>query len=89
MGINKGAVALQWDSEIDDAPRLIAAGKGVLADRILALAEQADIPIVVKEPLVDVIISLKPGTEIPPQMFRLTAEIYAFLSKIDRLSRIK
>lgn len=84
MGMSKGAVALSWDSEKDDAPRLIAAGKGVLADRILALAEEADIPIVEKEPLVEALIELTPGTVIPEQLFRLTAEVYIFLSRLDQ-----
>jgi flagellar biosynthesis protein len=89
MGISKGkgVIALGWDSEKDESPRLIAAGKGYLADRILALAEEAEIPIVEKEPLVEALIEMVPGTFIPPQLFRLTAEVYIFLTKLDEMSR--
>ena len=59
MGIRRGAVALNWNSGKDDAPRLMSAGKGPLADKILALAEKADIPIVEKEPLVEALLELQ------------------------------
>ncbi|MDA3809309.1 MAG: EscU/YscU/HrcU family type III secretion system export apparatus switch protein [Spirochaetaceae bacterium] len=85
MGLNKGAIALHWDAEKDEAPRLIAAGKGPLADKILALAELAGIPIVEKEPLVEALIDLQPGAVIPYELFRLTAEVYIFLTKLDEL----
>ncbi len=83
MGVRKGAAALKWNRENDDAPRLIAAGKGYLADRILALAAEADIPIIEQEPLTEVLISMDPGKEIPPELFEITAEIYIFLMKLD------
>jgi len=84
VGMRKGAVALSWNSEKDDAPRLIAAGKGPLADKILALAEKADIPIMEKEPLVEALLDLQPGTVVPPELFRITAEVYIFLMNLDK-----
>ena len=81
--MKKGAAALKWNRDTDDAPRLIAAGKGYLADRILALAEKAEIPIIEQEPLTQVLLSMDPGREIPPELFALTAEIYIFLMKLD------
>lgn len=86
MGIDKGAAALRWNRDSDEAPRLIAAGKGYLADRILALAEEADIPIVEQEPLAQVLLDMEPGKIIPQELFQLTAEVYAFLMKLDNLS---
>jgi len=83
MGMRKGAAALTWNRDKDDAPRLIAAGKGYLADRILTLAEKAEIPIIEQEPLTQVLITMDPGKEIPPELFELTAEIYIFLMKLD------
>lgn len=83
MGMRKGAAALKWNRDSDDAPRLIAAGKGYLAERILSLADEAEIPIVEKEPLADVLLSMKPGCEIPPELFRMAAEVYVFLMELD------
>lgn len=83
MGVGKSVAALKWNRENDDAPRMIAAGKGYLADRILSLAEEADIPIIEQEPLTQVLMSMDPGQEIPPELFEITAEIYIFLMKLD------
>lgn len=83
MGIDKGAAALHWNREKDEAPRLIASGKGLLADRILSLAEEAGIPMVEQKPLTKLLLAMKPGSEIPPELFRLTAEVYVFLMELD------
>lgn len=83
MGIDKGAAALLWDRDKDDAPRLIAAGKGYLADKILALAEDAGIPVVEESPMVEVLLGLQPGNEIPPELFQLAAEVYVFLMELE------
>lgn len=88
MGLEKGAAALRWDRDRDDAPRLIAAGKGYLADKILALAEDARIPIVEQEPLTEILITMEPGKEIPPELFRLAAEVYIFIMELDNLNEI-
>lgn len=83
MGIGKGAAALKWHRDRDEAPRLIASGKGYLADKILALADEAGIPVVEQEPLTKVLLSLEPGKEIPPELFRLAAEVYVFIMELD------
>ena len=41
---NKQAVALEYDPE-DQAPKVIAMGRGALAERILEQAKESDIPI--------------------------------------------
>lgn len=85
MGVErKGAAALGWDPGKDDAPRLIAAGRGALADRIMSLAEEAEIPILEDHPLAAPLLELDPGQTIPPELFRLAAEVYLFLAELDR-----
>ena len=88
MGIEKKAAALAWEPGRDDAPRLIAAGKGPLADRILSLAEEAGIPVLEDHPLAEPLQSLEPGCEIPPELYRLAAEVYLFLAELDRSGHI-
>nr|WP_246434068.1 EscU/YscU/HrcU family type III secretion system export apparatus switch protein [Spirochaeta isovalerica] len=74
---------MKWDREKDDAPRLIASGRGYLARKILDLAEEAGIPLVEQEPLTNILLSLPPGQEIPPELFALAAEVYVFLMELD------
>lgn len=91
MGLEKkkkGAAALKWNPDYDEAPRLIAAGKGPLADRILALAEEAEIPILEQDALCGALLELEPGQTIPPELFRLAAEVYLFLSDLDQSGNI-
>ena len=79
----KKAAAVKWDPDKDDAPRVIAAGRGPLADRILALAEAADLPILEKAPLAEVLSGFDPGQVIPPELYLLAAEVYAFLAGLE------
>ena len=83
MGMKKKAAALRWDPEKDEAPRMIASGKGLLAEKILAIAEKQDIPVLEQGPLADALSSLDPGQTIPPELFLLAAEVYAFLADLD------
>ena len=89
MGLEKGAAALRWNKEKDEAPRLIAAGKGYLADKIMAIAEKAEIPIVERDPLADLLLQLDPGKEIPSELFQLAAEVYVFIMKLDEDLKVK
>ncbi len=81
--MKKKAAALKWDPLKDQAPRLIAAGKGTLADRILAIAEEEGIPVMEKSPLAEALLSLDKGQTIPAELFLLAAEVYAFLAELD------
>ncbi|MBF9018575.1 MULTISPECIES: EscU/YscU/HrcU family type III secretion system export apparatus switch protein [unclassified Oceanispirochaeta] len=83
MGIRK-SIALKWDREKDDAPRLIAAGKGPLADRIVSLALEAGIPVQQNGMLTEALIDTATGSEIPPELYQLAAEVYIFLMKLEK-----
>lgn len=83
MGIRK-SIALKWDREKDDAPRLIAAGKGPLADRIVSLALEAGIPVQENGMLTEALIDTATGSEIPPELYQLAAEVYIFLMNLEQ-----
>ena len=85
MGLKKQkrAAALKWDKDRNNAPRLIASGKGVLAERILALAEEAGLP-VREDPILSAALEeVEPGSEIPEELYRLAAELYIFLMELE------
>ena len=83
MGIKK-SLALKWDKEKDDAPRLIAAGKGPLADRIISLAVEAGIPVQENGVLTEALVDAAPGSEIPPELYQIAAEVYIFLMELEK-----
>jgi flagellar biosynthesis protein len=78
------AAALHYDPECDRAPRLVARGDGLVADRILALAREHGIPVHEDPALVDVLARLDLGSEIPPELYRVVAEIIAFVYRLQR-----
>lgn len=76
------AVALRYEED-DKAPKVVAAGAGEIARRILDLAYENNIPIKKDDSLVDILSKLDVGFEIPPETYRAVAEILAFLYRTD------
>ncbi|MBV2120638.1 MAG: EscU/YscU/HrcU family type III secretion system export apparatus switch protein [Candidatus Thiodiazotropha sp. (ex Ctena orbiculata)] len=70
------AVALKYDGE--NAPRLTAKGRGELAERILALAEEHNIPLHEDVELAALLSQIPLGDEIPQALYRAVAEVIAF-----------
>jgi len=83
LGIRK-SIALKWDREQDDAPRMIASGKGPLAERIIQLAQDAGIPVLEDPVLAGILADSPAGTEIPPELYQLAAEVYIFLLELEQ-----
>lgn len=77
------AVSLEYDEEGDDAPRVTAKGQGELARKIIELARQEDIPLYQDEDLVELLYSLDIQQEIPPDLYEVVAEIFAFLYRVN------
>lgn len=82
------AVALRYVSGEDRAPRVVAKGRGAVAERIRELARQAGIPIVAEPPLTRLIHkTVKEGAEIPSALFHAVAEVLAYVYKLRNRSR--
>jgi flagellar biosynthesis protein len=80
----KQAVALSYDPE-EEAPKVIAAGKGVLAERIIEKAREAEVPIHRDEKLAETLARLDIGEMIPPELYEVVAEILVFVDAMDRI----
>lgn len=77
------AVAIRYRQDEDGAPRVIAKGRGVAAERIRELARAAGVPIVPEPPLCRLIHKLVPeGREIPAQLFAAVAEVLAYVYRL-------
>lgn len=75
---SKQAVALKYDQEKGSAPKVIAKGKGLIAEQIIALAEEHNIHIHENPELLEVLIRLELGDEIPETLYKAIAEVIAF-----------
>ena len=71
------AVALTYDGK--HAPFVSASGSASLAEEILAIAKEHDVPIYENSELVDILARLEVGEEIPELLYRTIAEIIAFV----------
>lgn len=80
----KKAVALQYNRD-DRAPKVIALGKGLVADKILEKAKEENVPIYNDPKLAETLNQLNIGDEIPPALYEVVAEILIFVSDLDVL----
>ena len=82
---NLQAIAIQYDKDSKKAPTIVASGKGKIAKQILQLAEENDIPMVEDPKLSKLLSSLKIKSEIPPNLFKIVAEILAFIFYLEKM----
>lgn len=83
------AVALRYDQERDRAPRVIAKGRGYVAESIMATAQQNTIPVYQNKTLVNMLMALDIDREIPPELYRAIAEVLAYVYRIDKRAKEK
>jgi flagellar biosynthesis protein len=81
---SKTAVALSYDPE-EEAPKVIAAGKGYLAEKIIEKAKEADIPLHTDAGLAATLSKLEIGEMIPAELYEVVSEILVFVDKMDRI----
>jgi flagellar biosynthesis protein len=77
------AAALEYDTERDAAPRVVARGRGAIAEKIIALARKHNIPIRSDPGLVQFLSRLEIDEQIPVELYRAVAEILAFVYKAN------
>jgi len=75
----KKAVALRYQKTEDNAPTVVAKGKGYLAKRIEEIAKENDIYIHKDPNLADSLYKLKISEEIPEELYEAVAKILAFI----------
>lgn len=80
----KTAVALSYDPE-EDAPKVIASGRGALAERIIDKAKESNIAVHKDDKLADTLSKLEIGELIPPELYEVVAEILIFVDAIDKV----
>lgn len=80
----KTAVALSYELG-DQAPRVLASGKGYLADKIVEKAKEEQVPLYKDSKLAGTLSKLEIGDCIPPQLYDVVAEILVFVDKADKI----
>jgi flagellar biosynthesis protein len=69
------AAALRYDKEQASAPKVIAAGAGLIADRIVEIAREQGVPVREDPALAEALVRLELEQEIPSDLFAAVAEV--------------
>ncbi|MCH5274495.1 MAG: EscU/YscU/HrcU family type III secretion system export apparatus switch protein [Lachnospiraceae bacterium] len=80
----KQAIALEYNPD-EEAPKVIATGRGALAERIIEKAKESDVPIHRDDKLADTLSRLEIGDMIPPELYEVVAEILIFVDSMDKI----
>ena len=82
--MQRKAVALKYEAERDNAPRVIAKGRGHVAEHILETAQKNAVPVYQDKTLVNMLMALEIDREVPPELYKAIAEVMAYVYKMDK-----
>ncbi len=81
----QNAIALAYQAG-DAAPKVVAKGKGLIAEEIIARAKEHGIYIHQSKELVSLLMKVELDHDIPPALYRVVAELLAWLYHIENES---
>ena len=84
---NTIVAAIKYDDKRDTAPKVTAKGRGSIAEKIIKLAMEHNIPIKKDPALVEILSRLDIDEEIPPELYKAIAEILAFVYSVNEQYR--
>lgn len=78
------AIALEYNPD-EQAPKVIAMGKGTIAEKIIEKAKESDIPVHRDDKLASTLSKLEIGDMIPAELYQVVAEILVFVDGMDKI----
>jgi flagellar biosynthesis protein len=78
------AVSLQYNQGSDRAPKVTAKGQGWLADKIISMAQEQNIPIKKDKDLMELLEKVDVGQEIPEEFYKIIAELLAWVYDLNK-----
>ena len=84
MQEKKTAVELEYENG-EKAPKVVASGRGYLADKIVEVAKESDVPVHKDAKLARSLSVLDIGEYIPPELYSVVAEVLVFVDNMDRI----
>ncbi len=80
----KTAVALSYDPG-DVAPKILATGKGYMAEKIIETAKENEVPFYEDSSLADTLSKFDIGEAIPPELYEVVAEILVYVNGMEKI----
>ena len=87
MSTNKkktSAVSIQYNKDEKGAPKVTAKGQGWVAEKIIAMAEEQNIPIKSDKDLMALLEKIDVGQEIPESLYKIVAELLAWVYTLNK-----
>jgi flagellar biosynthesis protein len=86
--INTKAVALKYKAYEDNAPKVVAKGKGEVALKIIQKAKEFDVPLFENEALANMLLSVEVDEEIPPELYRAVVDVFIWLNDLEKRAEL-
>lgn len=77
------AAALKYDATKDRAPYVVGLGQGHVAETMLKIAAEQDIPVVEDKSLSQALQQLGLGEDVPEDLYQVIAEVLVFVARLD------
>ena len=77
------AAVIRYDKENDRAPTIVAQGRGEVAEKIIAKAKEHDIPMQEDALLLENLLELDLGNNVPPQLYQVVAEVLLLVRRAN------
>jgi flagellar biosynthesis protein len=78
------AIALQYDKQADNAPRVVAKGLRLKAEKIRAIAKEYGIPVMKNVSLANALFRVDVGQEVPEELYDAVAEVLNFVFALQQ-----
>jgi len=82
----KKAAALRYNTEKENAPKIVAKGEGEVAKNIIKIAELNNLPIKKDEDLIELLSKVELDKEVPEALYKAVAEVFSFIYRTTNKS---
>ena len=80
----KSAISLEYQKEINSAPKITAKGEGWVAEKIIEIAQERNIPIRKDKDLLNLLSEIDVGREVPESLYKVVAELLAWVYQLNK-----
>ena len=77
------AVAIRYDRDRENAPRVVAKGKGFVAEQLLMIARRHAVPVYQNQTVTHLLMAVELDREIPPELYQAVANVLAYVYRMD------
>ena len=80
----KSVVSLKYKKGNDSAPKITSIGKGWVAEKIIKMAHENNIPIREDRDLLNLLSEIDVGQEVPESLYKVVAELLAWVYQLNQ-----